>query len=68
MSAECFTQNTDDFAAIHGRWSNAGKAHSGIILLTDQRTPPGVQIRAVASINALYEDPSGFLFFLLNFA
>jgi hypothetical protein len=63
-----FTQNTDDFALIHRRWSSEARIHAGIIALTDQRTLPGVQIRAVQRIAELYDEAAGLFIYLLNFA
>lgn len=42
-----YTSNAGDFARLHAEWQRAGRTHAGIIILFDQRTPIGVQIRAL---------------------
>ena len=42
-----YTCNVGDFTRIHSRRLREGLHHAGIIVLTDQLTPVGVQIRAL---------------------
>ena len=45
-----FTCNVPDFARLHDAWVSAGRQHAGIILLTNQATPVGAQIRALVRL------------------
>ena len=40
-----YTFNYKDFARIHALYMRAGRSHAGIIIVQDQRTPIGDQIR-----------------------
>lgn len=51
-----FTSNTGDFNALHTAWINGGRQHQGIILLTEQRTPVGVQLRAMLALSQAVSD------------
>lgn len=49
-----FSANVADFARIHKAWLQAGRHHSGLVLLHRQRTPIGIQVRALTRLaNAL---------------
>lgn len=45
-----YTSNVDDFARLHRGWLANGRHHAGIIVLADQRTDVGVQIRALVRL------------------
>ncbi|MBA4179193.1 MAG: hypothetical protein C0506_01255 [Anaerolinea sp.] len=65
-----YTCNAGDYGRLDKFWSAEGRIHAGIIVLTDQRAPVGVQLRALqnlaASVSA--EEMRGRLVFLLNWA
>lgn len=39
-----YTRNVRDFVQLDRRWRDDGEHHAGIIVLTSQRTPVGVQV------------------------
>lgn len=43
-----FTANRGDFRRIHHQWTDEGRHHAGIIILTQQRYSVGEQIRRFA--------------------
>lgn len=45
-----YSSNVGDFARIHHSWMRAGRRHTGIVVLENQNTPVGVQIRALTRI------------------
>lgn len=45
-----YTSNVEHFARLHRDWLVSGRHHAGIIVLAEQRTLVGVQIRALARI------------------
>ncbi len=45
-----YTSNVEDFARLHRGWLANGRHHAGIIVLTDQRTDVGIQIRALVRL------------------
>src|SRR5437868_4811241 len=45
-----YTCNISDFARLHSRWLRAGRPHAGIIVLPDQLTAVGTQIRALVQM------------------
>lgn len=45
-----YSANVADFARLHGEWLSAGLHHAGIVLLTDQLTPVGIQISALVRV------------------
>ncbi len=45
-----YSANVADFARIHARWLRTGLHHTGLVLLSDQRTNLGVQIAALVRI------------------
>ena len=47
-----YTCNVGDFARLHRDWLRGGLHHAGIILLADQSTDVGVQIRALVRLTA----------------
>ena len=63
-----YTKNTADFCRLDAEWRLAGRSHSGIIVCTDQRTPVGIQLRALQRIaeTLIEEEMIGRLEFLLN--
>lgn len=63
-----YTKNTADFCRLDAAWRSTGRHHSGIVVLTDQRCPIGVQVRAMLGLAARVEPASmpGRLEFLLN--
>ncbi len=65
-----FTKNTGDFRRLDSQWRIMGRRHAGIVALTNQRTPVGVQVRAMESLARTYDERSmrGRFVFLLNFA
>jgi hypothetical protein len=65
-----YTKNVGDFARLHKEWQAAGRSHSGIIVVSKQRTPIGVQVRAL-HVLAEQSDRDGLansLAYLLNYA
>ncbi len=50
------TCDIKDFRPLDETWRTAGRHHAGIILLTDQRTPIGVQLRC---LNRLVDELRG---------
>ena len=65
-----FTRNTADYRRLDNQWRQAGRQHAGIIVLTDQRTPIGVQVSALLAMATKFQptDMLGRLEFLLNHA
>ena len=45
-----YTANLGDFHRLHTEWLRAGRHHAGIIVLPEQRTPVGGQIRALTKL------------------
>ncbi|GEM_PF-908698 len=52
--------NQADFARIHARWAAAGRHHSGIVL-SSQRFPVGIQIRALLRLVEHSHEPAAML-------
>lgn len=65
-----FTRNTGDFSALHAAWVQAGRPHSGIIVLTDQKADVGVIERSMKNLSERFDGVSirNQLVHLLNFA
>ena len=65
-----YTRNTADFRRLDAEWRMAGRNHSGIIVLTDQRASIGLQLRALESMGRKFtaEEMRDRLEFLLNYA
>lgn len=65
-----YTQNVRDYRVLHRRWLDEGRAHAGIILLTDQRASVGRQLQGFRSLGAALSehDLRDQLVFLLNYA
>ena len=65
-----FTCNVRDHTHFEREWAQAGRVHSGIIALSDQRTPIGVQLRALQNLAAgvSAEEMRGRIEFLLRWA
>jgi len=63
-----YTRNTADFRRLERQWQLANRHHAGIIVLTRQRTPIGVQLRAFQAMAALFtsENMADRVEFLLN--
>lgn len=63
-----YTENTGDFRRLDIQWRMAGRHHAGIIVLTNQRTPIGVQLRAFQAMaqSLTAKDMVDRLEFLLN--
>ncbi len=47
-----YTCNIRDFPRLHASWIGGGQHHAGIIVLADQATGVGVQIRALLHLAA----------------
>lgn len=64
------TANVGDYARLHWRWMAEGQEHAGIILLTDQLTPVGRQLRALTALSdqVTNEAMRNRLEYLLNWA
>jgi uncharacterized protein DUF5615 len=64
-----FTMNIGDFARLHNEWRREERTHAGIIILTEQLCPIGVQLRALQNMGAIFEseDMENRLEFLLNY-
>jgi hypothetical protein len=64
-----FTSNVGDFRRLDAEWRQSGRSHAGIILLTRQRTPIGVQLRAFEEMGRRFgpEDLENRVEFLLNY-
>src|SRR6266571_8813664 len=45
-----YTSNVGDFARLHRRWLDEERHHAGLIVLVDQLTDIGVQLRALLHI------------------
>lgn len=65
-----YTMNIGDFSRLHNEWVRAERSHSGIIIVTQQHTSVGVQLRATQQMSAIFEheDMANRLEFLLNYA
>lgn len=50
-----FTCNVQDFARLHAEWLRTGLHHAGIIVLTEQRTPIGMQIAALTRLAQAFD-------------
>jgi hypothetical protein len=61
-----YTANYGDFARLHAEWMRAGRRHAGIVARTQQVTPVGEQIRALAAVCSTYEAGSENLFAYLS--
>ena len=66
QGSSLYTCNVGDFARLHSDWLGGGLHHAGIILLADQSTDVGVQIRALVRLTATLDlaamrDRLGFL-------
>lgn len=70
VSRVLFTNNARDFQQLHGEWMRAGLHHAGIVVLTDQWTPIGIQLRAFRTMATRFSesDMHDRLEFLLNHA
>lgn len=64
-----FTSNVRDFRRLDTEWRQSGRRHAGIILLTDQLTLIGVQLRAFQNMASRFEpeDLENRVEFLLNY-
>jgi hypothetical protein len=64
-----YTSNASDFCRLDTEWRLAGRRHGGIIVLTDQLSPIGVQLRALQVVASKFtqEDMMDRLEFLLNY-
>jgi predicted nuclease of predicted toxin-antitoxin system len=64
-----YTKNTADFRRLDTQWRLAGRRHGGIIVVTDQRTPIGVQVKALQAMadRSAAEEMVDRLEFLLNY-
>lgn len=64
-----YTRNTRDFRRLDALWHQAGRSHAGIIVLSIQQTPVGVQLRALTKVAAAFEsgDMVDRLVFLRNY-
>ena len=69
VSRTIYTQNVRDFRVLHFAWISAGRPHAGIIVLGDQRTPIGVQVRALQRLDRVERDVglANRFFFLENY-
>jgi hypothetical protein len=47
LSRTLYTSNVVDFTRLHATWLGAGFHHAGIIVLADQLTDVGTQLRAL---------------------
>ena len=65
-----FTNNARDFRLIDRKWASSGRHHAGIIILSDQLAPIGVQLRCLQVMQAQFsaDDMRDNVFFVLNFA
>ena len=65
-----YSRNARDFARLHAEWQTVGRSHSGIIVVSVQRTPIGVQLRALQRLSEVFEadDMVERLAYLLNYA
>jgi len=45
-----YSANVPDFSRLHAEWQRAGDHHAGIVVLSHQDTPIGVQIRALTRL------------------
>jgi hypothetical protein len=64
-----YSRNIGDYTRPDSAWRRTGRRHAGIILLTAQRAPIGVQLRAFEAMAQLFE-PSDLecrVEFLLNY-
>lgn len=50
-----YTMNIGDFARLHNMWWRSGKTHTGIIIVTEQQSPVGVQLRALQNMATKFE-------------
>jgi hypothetical protein len=65
-----FTQNVGDYSDLHRMLMQTGGSHAGIILLTDQYAPVGLQLRCFGRLvrTRSQESLRDSLVFLLNYA
>jgi hypothetical protein len=65
-----FTCNVRDYTRLDREWAQASRLHAGIIALSDQRAPIGVQLRALQNLaaNVSAEGMRGRIEFLLRWA
>jgi len=63
-----YTKNTADFCRLDAQWRAANRRHAGVIVVTDQRAPIGVQVRALLRLAEAKsaDEMAGRLEFLLN--
>lgn len=50
-----YTKNYGDFSRIHSQWIRTARSHSGIIVVTRQRMPVGVQLSALQEVARRFE-------------
>ena len=64
-----YSKNAGDFARLDKAWQLTGRSHAGIVLVSDQLTPIGVQLRALQSMSDTFEaeDMVNRLVFLANY-
>jgi nucleoside-triphosphatase THEP1 len=53
-----YTANVPDFARLHRHWLARDRHHAGLIMLVDQRTPLGAQIRALVRLTNTLDVPA----------
>ena len=65
-----YTKNVGDFARLQKDWQSAARSHSGIIVVSKQRAPIGVQIRGLQVLAEQFEpdEMKDRLVYLLNYA
>ena len=63
-----FTRNARDFIRLHDEWSEEGRIHGGVIVLTSQPMSVGEIQRAIVTISEMYDAGQirGHLMFLRN--
>ncbi len=61
------THNVEDFKRLHGKWTNAGQDHAGIVV--SKRIEIGRMLRAMLNLlnRVSAEEAKNQLFYLLNF-
>ena len=65
-----YSNNAGDFARLHREWQLTERSHSGIVVVSAQRSPIGAQLRGIRTLAERFEpeDMVNRLEFLLNYA
>lgn len=61
------SSNAGDFAALHHEWQKQGRAHSGIVIIPQQRYSTGEIVRRMLRLVSSRFDVTNGIYYLSNF-